>query len=84
MIQVGGNKTTAVRLYPNPSPEKLFIEYEGSASDIYIYNMQGVECFHESVEGSVSLELNTAQWPKGVYLVKFSDEVMPSQRIIKN
>lgn len=65
--------TPQFSLYPNPSKDKVTLEFEtGEAPEsITIYNLQGKEMRHE-ITPSLKTELNVSSFPKGMYLIKVS------------
>lgn len=69
----GGDEynTPQFSLYPNPSKDKVMLEFEaGEAPEsITIYNLQGKELRHE-IKPSLKTELDISTFPKGMYLIK--------------
>lgn len=65
--------TPQFSLYPNPSKDKVTLEFEaGEAPEsITIYNLQGKEMRHE-ITPSPKTELDISTFPKGMYLIKVS------------
>ena len=65
--------TPQFSLYPNPSKDKVTLEFEAGETpeSITIYNLQGKEMEHE-IMPSLKTELNISSFPKGMYLIKVS------------
>jgi hypothetical protein len=58
-----------LKFYPNPTVDKLFIEYVSEINHIVIYNSFGQLVF-ASNPFSKSITLNMSFLPKGSYIVK--------------
>jgi hypothetical protein len=71
---------TAVNIYPNPVREAIFVEVEGVSSphfNIQLMNTQGQHLYQsvdEAVNGKLSHSIPASTLPKGLYLVKVSNE----------
>ena len=89
LLKTGSDKTNqvAIKLYPNPVSEKLFIEYKGnSLLDIGLYNLTGSLVLQRISSPSENLtELNISQLHTGFYIIKIKDgtKVLYSERILK-
>ncbi len=69
---VGDNIVKTARVYPNPTIDLVTIELEGKAS-VRLVNLNGQILVQESfVEGHN--QINTAQFPKGIYLLQINYE----------
>lgn len=79
------SSASAIKLFPNPSQAQLYIQHEGIATEIIIYDVQGKEHYRKNTDESIfQTQINIADFPKGTYFVKFSDASIPSQRFTKN
>jgi len=71
-----------IRAYPNPTPNKFVVEYEGVAS-IILYDMLGKEVLRQNINGNTEIALNQAT--KGVYCMNVISEgkMIGSRKIVK-
>lgn len=73
-------------LYPNPTRDRVQIEIsaagQGLFDEIQVRNLQGQVLFREKLQ-SQKLELGTAQWPDGLYLVELKgNNLQQNQRLV--
>lgn len=62
-----------VKIYPNPTTRQFTIEVE-FAKEVRVYDLLGKEYLHlQNVQNRVNV--NTASWAAGMYVVKIDDEV---------
>jgi PKD repeat protein len=78
-----------LNIYPNPASSKLYIELgnlQGSYHNLEIVNVTGEICMKTEVDYSKDLlELNIENLPKGLYLIKMSNNHdIIYKRMIKN
>lgn len=67
---------TTFRLVPNPSTgtTRLQIpENAGAEATVLITDISGKMMFHQALKGQSDLAINTAEWAKGIYLVRVQD-----------
>lgn len=75
-----------ISIHPNPVKEKLTIENKDSdISNIQIIDTNG-KLIHNQKINSAKIEINFANYPKGVYFIKFESEgkIIKTEKIIKN
>ncbi len=71
----------AVRLYPNPVENVLYIKAEDEVRSIHIYNVYGAEVASAVATSEISL----AHLPAGVYAVRIeTDRGIATQRVVKH
>ena len=61
-------------LYPNPASDFVSIQYN-SGDFIKVFDISGKSVFEDSLDQSGFLELTTADWKAGIYLVNISSEL---------
>ena len=72
-LSVGEMDAEAFVMYPNPFDNQLVIKTEG-VLNIEVYNTLGQKIL--STEAHDEIVLNTAEWGKGVYLIKVNDKTV--------
>lgn len=91
-VGVEEKKSASVRFFPNPFRDELRMQTTGTGSEmttviqqinglnVRIFNQMGEVIFSGAISGSI----NTANWPKGLYLLQVIDGNEPfSIRLIK-
>ncbi|WP_333693660.1 T9SS type A sorting domain-containing protein [Flavobacterium sp.] len=78
-----------VQLYPNPTQTQVTLRYQGieGAVQLYVYDLTGRLMDTATIEnGSGLLELPTAAYPEGMYLVvlRQSGKLLSQHKLIKN
>ncbi|MEM7660587.1 MAG: T9SS type A sorting domain-containing protein [Bacteroidota bacterium] len=74
-----------IKVYPNPTSDRLFIEKEGAATlQVMVWDLSGRMLLRQSVSGPLG-ELDLAHLPAGVYVLRLSDgqATAPAIRIEK-
>ncbi|MBA3284899.1 MAG: T9SS type A sorting domain-containing protein [Nitrosopumilus sp.] len=70
------NKNGIFTIYPNPSPDKFWINYEievNSKADFHLYNSMGINVFYQTLYGtSKTLLISTKRLSAGVYFAKIN------------
>ncbi|MBK7408818.1 MAG: S8 family serine peptidase [Saprospirales bacterium] len=62
-----------LRLYPNPTRDYLQVEWEGPASELQVFDLQGREVWRQSLSGQhTQLQLNG--WTNGLYFVRMQTD----------
>lgn len=73
-----------VNVFPNPSDGIFKIETPTNDGQIIIYNTNGAEIFHQSIN-STKTKIDLSNKPTGIYLMKFySNEGVSVQKLILN
>ena len=62
-----------LRLFPNPANSSVTVQGNGRALQLEVYDLAGKLMSRATVNGNEQLELNTANWPAGVYAVRIAD-----------
>ena len=71
----------ALKLYPNPTDNILFIKGNKNLMSVSVYNMLGKEVLSKINTNNIDVKI----LPKGVYIIKISDDVSQTNRkFIKN
>lgn len=80
----------ALRIYPQPISETLRVEYEGFLNSdkiaAEVFNISGSKIYSSSYENPSSriIEINSAQWKKGIYFVRFLiDGAVVTEKVVK-
>jgi hypothetical protein len=75
--------TNASIVYPNPFVDELSIKSIGSSSYVSIMNLHGELIYENQFSGLV--EISTAYWPSGIYLLQLiqEDGAIANQKLIK-
>jgi PKD repeat protein len=75
--------TNASIVYPNPFVDELSIKSIGSSSYVSIMNLHGELIYENQFSGLV--EISTAYWPSGIYLLQLiqEDGAIANQKFIK-
>lgn len=82
-LKVSSNKLSN-QLYPVPFKNQLFIELEESTIYVNIYNAAGQMISSTSTSNKNMLNIDTSEWPNGIYLVQMGSEKSQStKRIVK-
>lgn len=75
-------------LFPNPATNKFSLEVEQGINqfDLEVYSILGKKILFKKVEGfNALMDIDIADWGKGVYLVKVtSDNLVQTKKIVKN
>ena len=76
------NFVPKIKVYPNPTSDKLFIECE-KFSTITLYDMFGKEVLNQNI--NKKLEININHLPKGIYIARIisEDKVVGNSKIVK-
>ena len=70
------NISSKMRVYPNPSNNRIYIL--GADGDLSIHNLIGQEVFSDYVDNTISVDISN--WNAGVYLIKTNNKTV---KIIK-
>ena len=71
----------SLKLYPNPTDNTLFIKGNKNLMNVSVYNMLGKEVLSKMNTNNIDVKI----LPKGVYIIKISDDVSQTYRkFIKN
>jgi len=62
-------KNNAIKIYPNPSTENIYVNYEADFSTIHIINLQG-----KNVLQSKNKNINISGLENGIYIVQIITE----------
>jgi hypothetical protein len=62
-------KNNAVKIYPNPSSENIYVNYEGDFNSINIINLQG-----KNVLQSNTKNINISGLENGIYIAQIMTE----------
>jgi len=79
---ISENIFSKIKVYPNPTSNKLFIECEKN-STITLYDMLGKEVLNQNISGKS--EINISHLPKGIYNARIISEskVVGNSKIVK-
>jgi hypothetical protein len=80
------NKRNFLEAWPNPATDRVMLTYPNEADGmgiIQIFNQQGVMIHQVAAQGKGIAEINTTQWPAGIYiaLLKVEDKVFDEVKI---
>lgn len=83
---IAGNRP-GFNVYPNPANDVVNIDLTSFANEpltIKVVNMLGQEVFHETenIAATTLKVLNTASWPRGVYLISVETDAGPVSKIL--
>ena len=70
-VGVGEESIDGLKLFPNPVKDMLQINAPESIDEINVYNMTGQLVYHDNPIDK-NLQINTAAWADGTYIVKVS------------
>jgi len=81
-VDVQENPLPRINIYPNPTPNKFFVEYGGVAS-IILYDMLGREILKQNINGNT--EVTIQKVPKGVYCINIISDgkIIGNSKIVK-
>jgi hypothetical protein len=83
-VSVSEITATAVRLYPNPANDVLFISSDSDVNRVEVYNLLGQNVMSTNID-SKQTELNVSDLDAGMYLIKVYDENgAQTHRFLKN
>ncbi|MGB1248421.1 MAG: T9SS type A sorting domain-containing protein, partial [Chitinophagales bacterium] len=75
------------RLYPNPTEDVLYVNFEDIAVEnlrLNVYNILGEEIYSQESIETEELRINTNQWSTGVYTVRvYNENDYISKKVIK-
>jgi hypothetical protein len=76
------NFLSKIKVYPNPTSDKLFIECE-KIGTITLYDMLGKEVLNQNISGNSEININ--HLPKGIYNARIisDDQVVGNSKIVK-
>jgi hypothetical protein len=76
------NFVSKIKIYPNPTCDKLFIECE-NLSTITLYDLLGKEVLNKNISGKSEININ--HLPKGIYNARIisEDKVVGNSKIVK-
>jgi len=81
---VGEITATAVKLYPNPANDILFISSDAKLSKVEVFNLLGQSVMSKTINSKQS-ELNISDLDAGMYLIKvYGENGVQTQRFLKN
>ena len=80
------SQETKVKVYPNPTNDRLYIETETETNDITIYDVYGrVQNLRISESQNLRISIDVAKLNAGIYFIKINtEEGNIVKRIIKN
>ncbi len=71
------------QVYPNPINDQLYLELSEEINRVTIHGLDGKTMFSQIVN-TTSLQMNTSDWPVGLYLLQLSsDENVWTEKIMK-
>jgi hypothetical protein len=80
---IGEQSANALVIYPNPVNDKLTLETQETIGTVEIYNLMGALVYSQESCGN-KVEINTADWQRGVYFVHMmNDKVSETRKIVK-
>ena len=83
-VSVGEITATAVKLYPNPANDVLFISSDAKRSKVEVFNLLGQSVMSKNINSKQS-ELNISDLDAGMYLIKvYGENGVQTQRFLKN
>jgi hypothetical protein len=71
-------------IYPNPSHDRIKIQainYETTHTYLKIYNIEGQDILEKQMDTEVE-EIETSNWPNGLYLFKITSETYSYRKLI--
>ncbi len=73
-------------VYPNPTTDKVYFKLSNSgATRIEIYDIAGDMLYQTKSQGTDLIEINMADYPKGIYLYKaYQNNKISSGKIARN
>ena len=71
-ITESNNVNTRLRVYPNPSNNRIYII--GAKGNLKIYNLMGKKFFLMDVDSTISVDISN--WESGIYFVKSNNKVI--------
>jgi hypothetical protein len=81
------DNNTSLEVYPNPVQQVLNFKQKGGISEVFIYNVNGVQLMRKKIGsiGTTSNSLDVAKLPKGIYIIKTinKDAVTTRAKFIK-
>jgi len=82
---ISENKNNIVKTYPNPFSDNINIQFTDSDfAELNIYNTIGKLILNKNIEGLKSININTENLAKGIYILQLhNDSKINSYRIIK-
>ncbi|GAA4826970.1 T9SS type A sorting domain-containing protein [Algivirga pacifica] len=65
----------AFSVYPNPAKEYIMVkgEFMEKNATIEVMNIYGKQLLKQGLQGNKSLRINTSDWPKGTYLLRYQN-----------
>lgn len=70
VTSVSNVKEISLSVYPNPAKELVNIESEQTIENIAIYSLLGEQVYSSAINSKGSIQINTADYKPGIYLVK--------------
>jgi hypothetical protein len=69
-----GNPEHQMVLVPNPATEKLHVKIGMSApTQLRMFNLHGIEIFHEALDGQPNVGIDLSNYPKGWYILQIEN-----------
>ena len=83
---INENINNSVKTYPNPFSDNINIQFtDNDFSELRIYNTIGKLIFNKNIRGLNSININTKDFAKGIYILQLNNQnEINSYRIIKN
>lgn len=73
ILSVEENNELSFRLFPNPVKDVLNIEFETSQTGIVrIFDARGTLIYNLDIENQDRIEINSAEFPTGIYILQFN------------
>lgn len=72
-------------VYPNPASDKVTVMGNDTIVSVDVYNLLGQQVLQNANVNSKQMQLNTANWPSGKYLMKITSENgVSTKSLLKN
>jgi hypothetical protein len=75
---IENDENYSINIFPNPTNNIANVIVKGLKSDaeLKVYSLHGQLIFEEKVAGNSTSQLNLANMPKGIYMVRISNETI--------
>lgn len=70
-VGLENNEPYALKIYPNPFKNEMFIEDIKTEGILSIYDLNGKEIFSQKIDETKKILINTQDWDAGIYSLSF-------------